>query len=178
MNQERAMEDINVEFDKSIRTYIFLNGFIQCIWMIVLVIGVILVPLWFLGLGQWYSAEYLLRHHGLLTNKSLNIKSGVFFRKDTNIPLERITDISVIQGPLMRFFGIHLLNIETAGASSSEGVLLGITAPLEFRKKVLEYRDKLGENEQPINNAESSTEILKNIADTLNRIEKHVASNS
>ena len=46
-------------------------------------------------------------------------KRGVVFRSETNVPLERITYVSVHQGPLMRNFGVHKASIERAGRTQS-----------------------------------------------------------
>ena len=172
------MEEINIELDSSTQRYIFITRFFELFWWIFLGVGIILIPLWLLGLGQWYSREFVRRFNGLLAAKSLRIKTGVFFRKDTHIPLEKITDIATIQGPIMRYFGLYSLKVETAGADASEGVLLGVLNPKEVRSKILERRDTLIESEHNIENSTGSIETLKDIAETLKRIEKHVAKKS
>ncbi|MEI8642252.1 PH domain-containing protein [Pseudoalteromonas sp. Hal099] len=40
----------------------------------------------------------------LLTQK-LVVKRGILFKEEKSIPLEKITDVGLNQGPLMRFLG-------------------------------------------------------------------------
>jgi hypothetical protein len=47
-------------------------------------------------------------------------KRGVLFRKTGIVPYNRITNIDIIQGPVMRLFKISNLQIQTAGSSSNK----------------------------------------------------------
>ena len=80
-----------------------------------------------------------------LTPKSLLVKKGVFNKIEKTIPLEKITDLSSTEGPIMRFAGIKRLGIETAGQSGTAGgslvSLLGIVDSDDFRARVLAQRD-------------------------------------
>ncbi len=46
------------------------------------------------------------------------MEMGVWFRRRTIIPLERIQNINVVQGPLMRVYGVKAIQIETAGGAA------------------------------------------------------------
>ena len=74
---------------------------------------------------------------------------GVYFRKESTIPLDRITDIKLYDDPLMRFYGLRAIRVETAGQSganaSSEGNLIGIVDAVEFRDAILRQRELLME---------------------------------
>ncbi|GEM_PF-900847 len=80
-----------------------------------------------------------------LTPKNLLVKKGVFNKVEKTIPLEKITDLSSTEGPIMRFAGIKRLGIETAGQSGTAGgslvSLLGIVDSDDFRARVLSQRD-------------------------------------
>ena len=62
-----------------------------------------------------------------------------------HVGLDKITDLAVLEGPLLRHFGLCSLKIETAGggegSSMGQAGLPGIVDALEFRDKVLEQRD-------------------------------------
>lgn len=56
------------------------------------------------------------------------VRKGVLFRTETHIPLRRVQDIVVRQGPLLRMFGIGTLKLQTAGVASNNrygGMILG-----------------------------------------------------
>ncbi|MAJ59001.1 MAG: hypothetical protein CL936_02695 [Deltaproteobacteria bacterium] len=80
-----------------------------------------------------------------LTPKNLLVKKGVFNKVEKTIPLEKITDLSSAEGPIMRFAGIKRLGIETAGQSGTANgslvSLLGIVDSDDFRARVLSQRD-------------------------------------
>lgn len=48
---------------------------------------------------------------------------GMFVRMEKTVPLDRITDPGLVQGPLVRPFDIEALSIETAGKSSHGAVV-------------------------------------------------------
>ena len=80
-----------------------------------------------------------------LTPRSLIVRKGVFNKIEKTIPLEKITDLSSTQGPIMRLFDLKRLGVETAGQSGAAGAslvsLIGIVDTDEFRRKVLAQRD-------------------------------------
>ncbi|MBT1450194.1 PH domain-containing protein [Glaciecola sp. XM2] len=80
-----------------------------------------------------------------LLERKLVVKRGILFKVEKSIPLEKITDVGMIQGPLMRAFGLHHLNFETAGQSGPGALvsMLGIEHPAEFREKILAQKDKI-----------------------------------
>ena len=83
-----------------------------------------------------------------LTSKSLIVKKGILNKIEKTIPLEKITDLSSAEGPIMRFAGIKRLGIDTAGQSGAAGGslvnLLGIVDSDHFRGLVLAQRDAAG----------------------------------
>ncbi|MFM1832580.1 MAG: hypothetical protein RLZZ461_896 [Planctomycetota bacterium] len=89
-----------------------------------------------------------------LTRRSLILRKGIFVKVERTIPLEKITDLSSSQGPIMRHFGLKRLGVETAGQlGGTEGgalvSLIGIVDPDGFRQKVLDQRDRVTDNERP-----------------------------
>ena len=102
----------------------------------------------------------------------------MFNRSESTIPLNRITDLRLHDGPLMRHFKLRGLKVETAGQSgqyaSSEGNLTGVVDAAEFRNAILMQRQRtLGaesEEDSPTT-ASGTTELLTEIRDILARIE-------
>ncbi len=70
-------------------------------------------------------------------------KRGVWFRKTGIVPYNRITNVDIVQGPVMRIFGISHLKIETAGGSSgkssAEIQIEGIEDPEPLRQMIMDF---------------------------------------
>ena len=89
---------------------------------------------------MWYAPRYREFHTLELDGINVKSKRGVVFRSETNVPLERITDVSVHQGPLMRNFGVYKVSVESAGQTQMQGAatIIGVADPYVFRDAVLE----------------------------------------
>lgn len=180
MRTERIL--LEAAFDPKIRAYWFFSGLIA---MTVSVIGIPLVPFWVLGLGQWLVARQYERLQCELTDRTLNIRRGFLFRVEKNIPLDKIQDLSLHEGPLLRKLGLASLKIETAGQSAAQGAadasLVGVVDALEFRDSVLNQRDLVVASgsgapaAQAPAGASGSDATLEEIRDSLLRIERMLA---
>ncbi|MDR8522775.1 PH domain-containing protein [Shewanella fidelis] len=150
--------------------------------LILSIVGIPLLLLW-LPLGSYFIQRYINNMSTELTSKKLVVRKGIFTRTENTVPLDKITDMALIQGPLMRFFKLHKLTIETAGQSGN-GALLSLTGIVdveEFRSLVLEQKEKLNQakpsNNQDENNDASVISILQQISATLERIEANTNHN-
>ena len=145
-------------------------------WLVVSVVGILLIPFWLL-FSLWYVPELLRRISARLTTQAVEIRKGVFFRSEATIPLNRITDVRLHDGPLMRHYGLRGLKVETAGQSGdtgSEGNIVGVIDAVEFRNAVLRQRQQALDSEQGAGSpdgAAGATELLTEIRDILARIE-------
>ncbi len=132
------------EFDEKWKTYWFLQIMLICL---ATVVGIVLVPFWLLGWGAWYCRRYYENLHCTLYERSLLVRRGIFFRVEKTIPLDKIQDLTLREGPLLKAFGLLTLKIETAGQSGSPGEseakLVGIKNARAFRDRVLDQRDAL-----------------------------------
>ena len=170
MSSENVL--LRASFDSRLKTYGLLvgAGFI--------VVGVVTIPLvliWFLGVGQAIIRRQYESLECELTERSLNFSRGFLVRIQKNVPLDKITDLAVIEGPILRYLGLVKLKVETAGQSSASGALLsliGIEEPLAFRDAVLRQRDLVtsaGPLPQP--DVGGGDAVLRDIRDSLVRIE-------
>lgn len=171
------------QFDKKLKLYTFLNGLLAFLCSI---IGIPFIPLWFI-FGKTYCTRHFDALDCTLTDKSLCLKKGVWFRVEKTIPLDKITDLALSEGPILRHFGLCSLKIETAGQSTPGAANLdmtGIVSPLAFRDRVLAQRDKLTEARNQVATvpqvetapASGDTEaLLGKILETLERMESHLA---
>lgn len=127
--------------------------------------------IWFFGVGQWYSRHYFAKLECELTTRNLRFRKGIIFQVEKTIPLENIQDLTFTEGPLLRYFHLAMLKVETAGQGDFHGnqmQLIGIVDAKEFRNAVLEQRQKI--KHQPVQ-AVNDHETLKAIRDSLLRIE-------
>lgn len=120
-------------------------------FMAITAVGIPFIPFWLL-FSLWYVPAYLQRLSARLTPDALEVTKGVFFRSEATIPLNRITDVRLYDGPLMRAHKLRGMKVETAGQSSetsSEGKLIGVVGVMEFRNAVLQQRQQAVAGEQP-----------------------------
>jgi putative membrane protein len=132
---------LTAQFNRNVRTYWLLSGAVA---LTITVVGILLLPIWFIA-GMAFTELYLKRMSCTLTRRSLKVNKGVLVRTEKTIPLDKITDLGVVQGPIMRLFDIESLSIETAG-QSGQGSLVSLTGIIEgrkFRDAVLAQRDKV-----------------------------------
>jgi putative membrane protein len=184
MAEEQVLWD--AEFNSRVTTYWLLGGALA---LAVTIFGIVLLPFWFF-FGGVVTQRYLKSFRCTLTNRSLKVAKGVWVRVEKTIPLDRITDIGLVQGPVMRYFDIEALSVETAGQSSQGSLvqLAGIKDGRKFRDAVLKQRDLVVGSAEDRSasattataasnfSAEGSTELLTSIRDTLLRIEQKLDS--
>ena len=168
----RRSETIREEFERRLIPYTrwMVSGYLT-----ITGVGILLIPVWLL----WsipYAPKGMARLAARLTANSLEISRGVYNRTDVTIPLDRITDVSFHQNPLMRAFGLQGIRVETAGQSgssaSAEGNLVGIVDAEEFRDAILLQRELL--TGAPSANAVSvadDTALLTEMRDLLKSID-------
>lgn len=139
MAEERIIWD--AKFNPAVTTYWLLSGALA---LAVTVFGILLLPIWFL-VGWGLTQKYLSTYRCTLTNRSLKVAKGWFVKIEKTVPLDRITDIGLIQGPIMRLFDIEALSVETAGQSTQSSLvqLAGICEGRRFRDAILQQRDSV-----------------------------------
>lgn len=198
MREERTLRV--AEFTPKVQTYWLLTGTITCAFLCLALIGFVLLPLW-LVFGGIFTTKYRQSLSCVLTERSLKFSKGVLTRVEKTVPLEKITDLGMVQGPIMRHFGLHGLTVETAGQTAGPGALVslvGIVDAVGFRNAVLEQRDRvvfepggggrIGDGDTPaapgssrgneggggFSGSAESAALLADIRDTLGRIEQEL----
>jgi putative membrane protein len=106
----------------------------------------VLVPFWIFGLGQWLSAKYFKTLSCQITNKNLKFSKGLILHIEKTIPVENIQDLSFVGGPILRYFGLTLIKIETAGGGGGPHhqnmmSMLGINDAESFKTQILSQRE-------------------------------------
>jgi putative membrane protein len=113
------------------------------------IVGVVLLPI-VVPVVYWYYTRFYRNLRVILTSRDLKVHRGILNREEKTIPLEKITDLAVFQGPIMRRMGLKGIKVETAGQSSGPGALVnivGVAQTDEFRDAVLQQRDRVTERD-------------------------------
>lgn len=177
-DDQRARLLQRAEFNPGVKSYWLLSGTVLCL---VTIVGIPFLPI-FLLVGFFFVSKYLDAMECELTTRSLRVKKGVFNKIEKTIPLDKITDLAMYQGPIMRMMDLYGLRIETAGqgagAGSSLVSLVGVKDAREFRDAVLAQRDVVTESRggttassPPTAPDLGSETVLIEIRDALLRIE-------
>lgn len=167
-------------FNPKVKTYIYL---VVLFYLIVSVIGWILVPFWLLGLGNWISNKFFNTLECELTTKNLRFSKGIIFHIEKTIPLENIQDLSFYGGPILRYFGLTLIRIETAGGGGQHNnnmmSMLGINDAENFKLEILNQREKVMKEKYQITSSvadntgvTNNEELLRDIKNVLVEIKE------
>jgi len=103
----------------------------------------IVPPLAVTAVGVWLCPQQANNLRYRLEGSTVRADGGVFFLFRKSIPLERITDVALVQGPLLRYFGIWAMRIQTAGSVQCEATLYGVRNPEEVRELILSQRQRI-----------------------------------
>lgn len=164
------------EFNPKIKTYLLILG---ALVLSVTIVGIALLPIYFI-VAPIYIKKYFKRLSAELTTRALRFEKGYLFHVERTIPLDKIQDLTFKEGPLLRYFQLSILKVETAGGSGqgqADLTLMGIIDASEFRNQVLEQRDQVTEhqyNGSQSEDEESTVDILKEIRDSLKSIEHNI----
>ena len=166
---------LQANFNPKVKNYWTLSWLILSIFTL---FGIVLIPI-VAAIAWFVSGKMLSAMSAKLLSRKLVVKRGIWFVVEKSIPLEKITDVALSQGPLMRFFGLHQLSFETAGQSGAGALvsLIGINDADAFREAILQQKDKLA-GDKPIaiesspepNDLAQLTTSVQNIEKMLNQL--------
>jgi uncharacterized membrane protein YdbT with pleckstrin-like domain len=74
------------------------------------------------------------------------LTDGVLFTTEITIPLENFQDVTFIEGPILRYFNLSTLKLDTAGHSAGQAPdmhLTGIIDAQGFRARIMAAREAL-----------------------------------
>jgi putative membrane protein len=179
-NQENVLR--TAVFNPKVKTYIFI---VVIFYLIISFIGILVLPIWLLGFGQFISHKFFHTLNCQLTDKNLKFAKGFILHIEKTIPLENIQDLSFIGGPILRAFGLTMIKVETAGGGGTHHQnnmmsMIGIEHADEFKSAILQQREVLilsrrqgggQSNEQ----SDIQTNLLVEIRDELRKIEQKIS---
>ncbi|HCE50260.1 MAG TPA: hypothetical protein DER18_02280 [Shewanella baltica] len=161
------------DFESNLGLYWLLSG---AAYFSLSIVGIPLLLLWF-PIGLWGTRRYIRNMSAELTSNKLIVRRGILTRTENSVPLDKITDMALIQGPIMRLFGLHKLTVETAGQSGAGALisLVGIVDAPQFRTRVLEQKERLTQRPHPASpSVQPDDALLQNVVEmvaSLKRIE-------
>ncbi len=159
-----------VEFDRKIIIYWWIMANIG---LLSSVVGIILMPIW-IPFGWLVHQKQYEHMSGALTDRSINMRMGWLFKKQQNIPLDKLTDVSIHEGPILNAFGVVRMQFETAGAAPF--ILTGVKNSDQFRDLVLQQRDSLVSTNQKSTTSDDSDNVLVEIRDILKQISSKISN--
>ncbi len=82
-----------------------------------------------------------------LANDEIVVERGVWWKRKSFVPYNRITNIHIVQGPIARRFGLGTVRVQTAGFSGggsaggkvAEAVILGVKNFEEIRNVIMNF---------------------------------------
>ena len=154
-----------VEFDKKIIIYWYL---VANLTLLSTVVGIVVMVFW-IPFGWLVHMKQYEHMSAALTDRSVNMRMGWMFKKQQNIPLDKLTDVSIHEGPILNALGVVRMQFETAGAAPF--ILTGVKNSEQFRDLVLRQRDSLVSNPVQSQSMVSSNEVLIEIRDLLKSID-------
>lgn len=165
------------EFNPRIKKYLLVY---TLLFFTVTIVGIVLIPI-VLIVAPILIRKYFNRLSAELTTRALRFEKGVIFHVERTIPLDKIQDLTFKEGPLLKYFGLSVLKVETAGGSGqgqADLALIGIIDAANFRNRVLDQRDRVTENKYGDSGDGTATEstltVLKEIRDSLRVIEEKI----
>ena len=126
-----------------------------------------------------YTILYFFTIRYELDDRYVSRSSGVLWKQRRSIPLEKVTNLDVRQGPFERLFGYGKIWVFTpsTGAATPEEKLVGITNPHDMKQIMIERSEAAKPIQAPAareGTAEPSGEVvslLTEIRDSLKNIE-------
>ena len=111
-------------------------------FLVFIFIAIILLVILIVCVLVWVQLYYKsVVYH--LNETEMTWKRGVWFRKTGIVPYNRITNIDISQGPVMRIFSISNLQIQTAGSSGnksqSEISIIGMEDAEPLRAFIMDF---------------------------------------
>ena len=103
----------------------------------------VLAVVYFFTFALWLCRMQATNLRYRLDGDTLRVDGGVFFLFRKSIPLERITDVALVQGPLLRFLEIWEIRVQTAGSQKCEAKMYGVPDPEKVRELILSQRHKI-----------------------------------
>ncbi len=75
----------------------------------------------------WWSGESMRRRSWALTEQTVELREGVFWRQHIVLPRSRVQNVTIATGPLRSALNLRTVVIHSAGAATPNITLLGVS---------------------------------------------------
>lgn len=168
------------EFSSGFVAYAYImTNVVLAITIVGLFVNILWIPFgWIVHKKQLENASLTLTKNGI------KIRKGWIFKAQQNIPLDKLTDISIHEGPILNMCKIVKIAIETAGATPFHLIGLKKSVATQFRDVVMMQRDALATQHASHANistsgagvtSSQSNEVLVEIRDILHQINANLS---
>ena len=161
---------LNAAFKPAVKRYWLVSFLLFSTFTVVgIPLLIITIPLFL-----FFSSKIINAMSATITERKLVVKRGIWHKEEKSIPLEKITDVAMIQGPLMRMFDLYRLSFETAGQSAQGALvsLIGIDDAEGFRETILSQKDKMNTAATPnYENKRTKDSEMTELLSSVKRIE-------
>jgi membrane protein YdbS with pleckstrin-like domain len=89
--------------------------------MLVVMISIILPFLVLVGFVAFWIPRYYASVSYAFTEGEISVEKGVWWRHNSTVPYNRVTNIDIVQGPISRRFCVAKVRVQTAGYSATGG---------------------------------------------------------
>ncbi|MFB6200087.1 MAG: PH domain-containing protein [Candidatus Nanohaloarchaea archaeon] len=88
----------------------------------------------------WYNGKFEESAFYRFTDENIHYKRGVWIKKQSSVPYDRITNAESSQGPILRFIGAGAVQVHTAGKGTPQAEMKfsGVENFEEIENKVME----------------------------------------
>jgi len=104
------------------------------------------------ALAAAWQLAYYQRYEYRLTHDTFDIYSGVFSRREREIPYERIQNVSIDRSAIQRLFGLAVVELETAGGQGAEAALRYVS-----EEEATRLQDEISERKRGETDATAAT---------------------
>ena len=135
-------KEIDIDRGKIV-TYNTWTGFIASILLIPFGIGLPLLVIHVILVAVFYQRQAeAIRYY--YDSRALRVERGLLFKSRKTIPFDKITDLELVQGPLLRALGMWNIKVQTASTASQmpEATLMGVVNPEQVREEILVAKDE------------------------------------
>jgi len=136
-------KEIGIDRQK-ILTYTTWKGFMLCVLLVPAFGMGLLLAIIHIMLIVWFYPKWAAVLRYCFDDKALRVERGILFRSRKTIPLDKITDLELFQGPLLRALDMWVIKVQTAstGMQTPEAVLYGVVHPEQIRDEILAARNE------------------------------------
>jgi len=77
------------------------------------------------GMARWLTTRWSV------TGGTIQLRSGLFSRREVDVPVGRVQALDIVHGPLQRLFGVRGVRVQTAGGAQEAEITLPAVTPAD-----------------------------------------------